>query len=604
MGTASGRHGREPSPVGAARSARGALVALAAAGLLQVGCGGDPAPTPESKGDAAVTPAPGGDAGGADAGPWLVDVTDSTGLAFRHRSGTTGRYSPVEIMGSGLALLDFDADGDLDVYLVQGGQLPESPPPEVVGEGDRLFRNLHAESGALRFEDATEDAGMANAAPGYGMGTATGDVDGDGTTDLFVTGVRHLRLWLGTGDGRLEDATTRSGLEAGDDILTSAAFVDVDADGDLDLFAATYFDWDPANEPRCNTLTGDRDYCGPGSFPPTRDRFWTNRGDGRFEERFDLLDGAALAPGLGVLPGDFDGDGRPEIVVANDDTLNHLWRAESDEPLRLVEEGLARGLALSGAGMAEASMGIAIGDVDDDGDEDLVMSHLDQETNTLYRNQGGTFVDASATSGVGPASLRYTGFGIVLADLDLDGGADLVVTNGAVTLKLEQVAQGLPLPLVEPTLLFRRTRSGRFEEETERLAPDLLRPIVGRGLAAGDLDDDGDPDLVVTANEGPALVLESRAGDGRPWIGVDARLENGAVALGAEIELVGSAAIRRVRTAGSYLSSSDPRVVFVPDGDPAEVPRVRVRWPGGTSEVFPVAAGAYTTVTRGTGARP
>ncbi len=528
----------------------------------------------------------------------------------------SGELTLAEVMGSGVALLDYDGDGDLDVYLVQGALLGDatldevSRPPAAAMRPltDRLYRNQLAETGELRFTDVTAESGIA--AGGYGMGVATGDFDNDGRIDLYVTNLGSNQLWRGVGpgpDGRVtfEDVTAESGT--GDERWSmSAAFADLDRDGWLDLYVTNYVDFTIAGNKRCKSLTGAPDYCGPISYRPQADRLLRGAGGGRFEDWGAASIAGAPGSGLGVVNGDFDGDGRGDLYVANDGMPNRMWlQGEGD----FRDEALTRGNALSLEGMVEAGMGVVAGDVDADGDEDLLVTHLTLETNTLYLNDGtGFFDDATVASGLGTASFTYTGFGVAFLDFDNDGWLDLMAVNGAVKLVPELVARQDPYPVHMPNLLFRSRgeaeRGPRFEDVSGAAGEDFRRSEVSRGLATGDIDNDGDADVVVANNSGPARLLINQTGGERHWLGL--RLVTGEPArdaLGARagLERAGGPTLwRRVRTGGSYLSASDPRLLFGLGAAP-DVTGVTVEWPSGRRERFEVEADRYTTLHEGTG---
>jgi len=566
-----------------------------------------------------------------------IDATAATGLDFTHFSGASGEYHFPEISGGGAALVDYDGDGDLDLFLVQGSMLARGakvgsalfPPAGGEPPSDRLFRNDLERPGATpRFTDVTAAAGFAEEGE-HGQGVAVGDYDGDGRPDLYVTNAGANRLWRNRGDGSFEDVTAAAG--AGDTRWSvPATFFDADGDGDLDLYVGNYVDYVPTRNIPCKGNSGRRDYCGPASYAAEPDRLFRNRGDGGFEDATaDAGLGEAFGPALGVVAGDFDGDGHADLYVANDGTANQLWMGRGDGTFG--EEALLRGVALNAAGRAEASMGIAAGDPDEDGDEDLFVTHLRNETNTFYVNAGdGLFRDATAAAGLTAASVPRTGFGAAWTDHDLDGDLDLAVTNGAVLAVEEQRQAEAPFPFAEPGQLFENlkgagsgtaspTRPPRFREIAAEDAPALAEEVVGRALLVGDLDNDGDEDLVVVANSGPARVLLNTAipGDGAGtaagWIGLRALLppaRDGGLprdAVGAVVTVWpagGEPRRRRVRTDGSYATGQDPRVrVALPEagGDGAGV-AVEVLWPDGRRERWDgLTPGRYHPLLQGTG---
>jgi hypothetical protein len=560
-------------------------------------------------------PAPGGDpasptAHRGDPGELFVERAEAVGLDFVHFNGMSGEYYFCENVGPGAALLDYDGDGDLDAYLVQGAMLgpgrteadafvpPEGPRPAR----DRLFRNDLAETGELRFTDVTDAAGIMST--GYGMGVAAGDYDGDGRIDLYVTNFGPNALLRNRGDGTFEDVTAAAGTDD-DRWSTSAAWLDYDGDGRLDLFVANYVDFSYANHKPCFSETSARDYCGPLSYRPVPDRLFRNRGDGTFE---DATAAARLAgeygAGLGVVCTDLDGDGRLDIYVANDGHPNQLWINAGDGTFR--NDALLAGCALNEDGRAEASMGVDAADFDGDGDEDLFMTHLTDETNTLYLNDGtGLFEDHSNETGLGVASRPFTGFGTAWIDYDNDGWLDLLIANGAVKTIMALARAGDPYPLHQTNQLFRNLGNGRFDEVTDRAGAVFMLSEVSRGAAFGDVDDDGDTDVLVMNNCGRARLLINEVGNRRRWIGLDLRgPDGGPAAIGAEIEVVradGTVRRRRVRVAASYCSSNDPRVI-VGLGDEPSVDAVRVRWPDGRTERWTdIAVDAYTELRRGSG---
>jgi enediyne biosynthesis protein E4 len=546
--------------------------------------------------------------------PLFVERAAAAGVDFRHFNGMTGERLFAEMMGSGVALLDYDGDGDLDLYAVQGAWLaPPGPgrerpvlPPPPGPLVDRLFRNDTATVGGerrLRFVDVTAEAGLA--AGGYGMGVVVGDYDGDGDPDLYVTNLGPNQLWRNDGDGTFTDVTAESG--AGDDRWTvSGAFLDYDLDGRLDLFLVDYVDFSLATAKPCRTITGALDYCGPLSHRPVGDRLLRNLGGGRFADVTEAAGIAAAPPaaGLGVVVSDVDGDGRPDLFVANDGMPNHLWRNAGGG--RFEETALVAGVSVNQAGQAEAGMGVAAGDADGDGDEDLLLTHLALETNTFYRNRGGgDFEDATLASGLGPPSWPLTGFGNAWIDVDNDGWLDLAAVYGGVRVIPEQLSAGDPFPLRMPKQLYRNLGGGRFAlVPAEEAGETFALPEVGRGLAAGDLDDDGDTDLVATNNGGPLRLLINQVGQDAAWLGLRLVDAAGVAAIGAVAAVTladGRRLVRRVRTDGGYASAHDPRLLFGLGAATAPV-EIGVTWAKGRRERFgPLATGRYHTLRPGGG---
>jgi hypothetical protein len=440
------------------------------------------------------------------------------------------------------------------------------------------------------------------------MGAATGDYDNDGYMDLFVTAFGATTLLHNNGNGTFTDVTTDAGV--GDALWsTSAAFVDYDRDGYLDLFVARYVDFTPSANKQCNEPLGARDYCSPRAYRPVPDRLFRNDRRGHF---VDVTARAAIAKadgaGLGVAVGDYNGDGWPDLYVANDGGANQLWINRGDGTF--VDEGLISGSALNAAGNPEGSMGIASGDFDLDGDEDLFVTNIVGETSVLYVNDGrGNFEDARARSGLSRLTAAFTGFGTDWIDYDNDGWPDLFVANGAVN--IVEAQRGQPSPYRMRNQLFHNLPARRFEETSAIAGPAFARAEIGRGAAFGDIDNDGDVDIVVTNNNGPARLLLNQtapAADSAAkshWLQVrlDQRPGNH-FAIGALIgvERTGRPTLwRRVRTDGSYLSASDVRVHFGLDSS-ASITAVVVKWPDGQRERWTDVAGdRLVTLRRGTG---
>jgi enediyne biosynthesis protein E4 len=537
--------------------------------------------------------------------PLFVESAAATGLNFTHVSGASGQYYMAEQMGAGVALFDYDNDGDLDVFFVQGGPLDATSAGRTSGPSCRLFRN-DLTVGAngrrtLHFTDVTEHAGLALRT--YGMGAAVGDYDNDGYLDLFVTGFGAATLFHNNGDGTFTDVTAKAGV-ADPLWTTSAAFVDYDRDGRLDLFVARYLDFSLASNKVCHDAVGARDYCSPRSYKPVPARLYHNDGNGRFTNVTDPSGvSRAFGAGLGVATGDYNGDGWPDLYVANDATPNQLWINHHDGTF--VDEGLLSGAALNASGNPEGSMGIASGDFDADGDEDLFVTNIIGETFALYVNDGhAVFEDARTRVGLGAPTAAYTGFGTDWFDYDNDGWLDLFIANGAVN--IVEAQRGQPFPFRMVNQLFRNV-GGRFREMTAEAGPAFARAGIGRGAAFGDIDNDGDVDVVVTNNGGAALLLLNQADPSHAnhWVRLDVRQPTqNRFAFGAwvGVERPGKPTLwRRVRTDGSYLSASDARA-HIGLGTDASIAGVTLQWPDGQRERWTdVKADRATRLERGRG---
>ena len=573
--------------------------------LSLLGCGlllGYWAPQAEA---AAPTPIPTPDE------PLFSDVSEAAGLDFVHFNGMSGEFYFPEMTGQGGALFDYDNDGDLDIYLVQGAMLGAGKtladalfPPRNVPPRDRLYRNdtTLGKNGisTLRFTDVTEESKLR--VEDYGMGVATADYDNDGWVDLYITNYGANRLLHNNGDGTFSDVTATAGV-ADQHWSTSATFFDYDRDGWLDLYVANYIDYAPERNKRCYAKSSRQDYCGPSAFKPQADRLFKNRGDGTFEDvTTQVLQGYKAGPGLGVVAADFNGDGWPDLYVANDGVPNQLWLNQQGKGF--VDDALFAGVAVNGDGMAEASMGVDAGDFDGDGDPDLFMTHLAGETNTLYRNDGsGLFEDQTLAVGLAAVSFPYTSFGTAWFDYDNDGWLDLLALNGAVRVVESLARKGDAYPLHQPNQLFQNHGGKRFSEITGSQVSAFKISEVSRGAAIGDLDNDGDPDLVVFNNNGRARLLRNNNGNNNRWLGLRLMDKKGMRDLvGARVEAMlpkRPAIWRRARSDGSYCSANDSRVLIgLGDGPPPEA--VRIHWPDGSVEVLEQPQiGRYTTLHQG-----
>lgn len=494
---------------------------------------------------------------------------------FLHRSGAAGRRYIVETMGSGLVLADLDGDDDLDLLLIDGAPI-EAEACAAAPPRPRLLANR----GDGTFEDRTEGSGIAF--PVYGMGAALGDVDGDDDPDLVLTGFGAVRLFRNDGDLRFTDTTEGSGLEPSG-WSTSAAFLDAEGDGDLDLYICRYVDFTVATHRECSLGRDIPTYCSPSAYGGVADRLYRNRGDGTFEEvgaAAGIADGGGK--GLGVVTGDLDGDGTVDIYVANDGTVNRFFRGRGDGTFE--DRTLVSGTGYNEDGRTEAGMGIAAGDVDGDGAVDLLVTHLSSETHTLYRGEGdGYFRDATSPAGLAGPSLAMTGFGTAFEDVDRDGALDLLVANGHVIDNIAEFGDLFSYP--QRDQLFLGDGGGRFVDARDWLGGDAT-PGVGRGLATGDVDGDGDIDVVVTQTDGPALLLRNVSALDRHWLQVRLRGPRGnREAYGVRVTVLqGDRTLARTRWGGgSYLSATESDLWFGL-GDVADPVELEVRWPDGAVE--------------------
>jgi enediyne biosynthesis protein E4 len=512
--------------------------------------------------------------------PAFTDDAEAVGLRFRYDPGASKERQVPETMGSGIGLLDYDGDGWFDVYVTQGGPFP--PDPKRPPTGDRLFHNR----GDGTFEDATEKAGIAAFPGGYGHGVAVGDIDNDGHPDLFVARYRSYALYRNRGDGTFEDVTESVGLGGDRDWPTSAAFADLDGDGDLDLYVCHYLVWDDASPYICHdSKFGANRLCNPGLFRSRPDRVYRNDG-GRF---VDVTKEAGIEDthgrGMGVLAADLDDDGRIDLYVANDQSANFLWRNLGG--FRFEEVGHLAGVASSGSGGYQAGMGVACGDVDGDGRPDLAVTNFYDEGTTLYQNLGqGIFTDRSESFGLTAATRARLGFGIAFLDANGDGRLDLVQANGHVDdFRPES-------PYAMPPQLFLGNDAGRLIDQGGRAGAPFQAERLGRALAVGDLDNDGRPDILIVCIDAPLVYAHNRTDGGHR---LTLRLQGTASnrdAIGARVTVTAGGMSRVVWRigGGSYEAASDPRLQFGL-GDSDRVETVEVRWPSGQVDRFgPLAA--------------
>jgi hypothetical protein len=476
------------------------LLALAACGGSE-GPAAAPAPAPEPPSTRSV-------AESQEPAAWFVERTAEWGLDFVHENGALPEKHLPEVMGAGAVVFDCDGDLDLDLYLVQGGPMRGGDGPGAFTEpaGELPTNRLYLNDGSARFRDATADSGAA-AHTGYGMGACAADFDGDGHQDLFVTNLGRDALFLGDGRGGFRDASAAAGIDDPRWTAGAVAF-DAEGDGDLDLFVTAYLEVDLTNPLWCgDRRPGWRSVCHPDAYPGIPDRFYRNRGDGTFEDA-TLAAGfeSDVGKGLGAVAFDAEGDGDLDVYVANDSTENAMWQNRGDGTFE--DATLLSATGVDGRGATEASMGIAVGDVDGDLQPEALVTNFDGEGNTLYRNLGGgRYRDWTAPAGLEGPSRMMVGFGTALADFDHDGDLDLAVANGHIIDNVHLYHDGKTF--AQRAQVFENDGRGRFRELGPAEMGDLARPLVGRGLYPGDLDGDGDLDLLLTECGGPARLFEN-----------------------------------------------------------------------------------------------
>jgi enediyne biosynthesis protein E4 len=545
---------------------------------------------------ATPTPTP-GPAAPRPSGPVeYADVTAEAGLRFKHNNGAAGKKYLPETLGAGAAFLDYDNDGWLDILLVNSTSWPENKGPAT---SSALYHN----NGDGTFRDATREAGLG--ANVYGIGCAVADYDNDGFEDIYITALGPDKLYRNLGNGKFQDVTAKAGV--GDPGFgTSAAWFDYDRDGRLDLFVANYVEWSPETDVNCTLDGTNKSYCTPQKYKGQSSTLYHNRGNGTFEnvtQRAGLNDPTSKALGVALL--DYDDDGQMDLFVANDTEPNKLYRNNGNGTF--TDEALTAGVAFGESGAARAGMGVDAADYDNSGRQSLVIGNFTSESMALYHNDGGgLFTDEARTSGIGKMSEQSLTFATFFFDYDLDGLLDIFAVNGHVSDDIQKVQPRVRY--AQPPHLFRNLGRKKFEEVTGRVGRALGRAIVGRGAAYGDFDNDGDLDLLVTANGGPARLYRNDNANQNDVLKVKlVGTRSNRDAVGARVTVTGAGGFKTrnmVRTGSSYASQSELTLTFglgKPDGTD-RIFALEITWPSGEkATVQQVKANQYVVVQEGQG---
>jgi hypothetical protein len=526
----------------------------------------------------------------------FVDITTKAGIDFQHQAPHTSKKYLIETMGSGAALFDYDNDGRLDLFLVNGAPFADPTPKGTIPQktGPKYWNRLYHQKPDGTFEDVTEKAGLQGV--GYGMGVAVGDYDNDGREDLYVTAYGGNKLYHNNGDGTFTDVTDKAGV-GGSGWSTSAAWVDLDNDGYLDLVVLRYVQWDWEDLWCGEHREGYRGYCHPDVFQPISMLVYHNNGNGTFTEEAAKLGLDKPAKALGIAIGDYDRDGHIDIFVANDSMVEYLFHNKGNGTFE--EVGLFSEVAVDSEGRTYAGMGTDFGDYNNDGLPDIVVDNLANQKYALYTNAGdGSFTYSSYTSGVAGMTLMHSGWGIRFFDYDNDGWKDLLIAQGH---DLDTIELTFPqLHYREPILLARNLNGKRFVDVSGISGDVFTKRWVGRGLATGDINNDGNLDAVVTENGGPAHILLNETKTGNHWLGLTLiGHKSNRDAIGAVVKITtskGPPQWETVSTTGSYLSSSDKRLHFGLGTD-TEAQTIEIQWPSGIKQALKdIKADQYVTI--------
>lgn len=518
--------------------------------------------------------------------PRFVDVTAAAGIRFTHNAGKTGKKYLPETMGSGVAFFDADGDGWQDLLFVNS----KDWTPRARRSTAALYRN----TGKGAFVDVTTGSGLDIEM--YGMGVAAADYDNDGRADLYVTALEGDRLFHNEGGGKFRDVTAASGIRNAN-FATSAAWLDYDRDGRLDLVVANYVRWDPKGDLWCSLDGGTKSYCTPESYKGTSSKLFRNLGNGRFEDvsqRAGVGDPTSKSLGIAVL--DYNDDGWPDIFLANDTQPNKLYRNNRNGTF--TEEAVSAGVAFGEDGVARGAMGVSAGDYDRAGRTHLLVGNFSNQMLGLYHNEGNAlFVDEAPRSTVGRASLLNLTFGLFFFDYDLDGWLDIFAANGHID---EEIGRVQPrIQYKQPPLLLRNQGKGRFENVTKGQSPEFQRAVVGRGAAYADFDRDGDLDVVVSTNHGPAYLYRNDGGNRNNWLHLTlAGTRSNRSGIGAKVTVESASGRQRqtVSSGSGYCSQSELGLTFGLGGD-AKATAIDIEWPSGAKlRLTGVAAGQYLTI--------
>lgn len=508
------------------------------------------------------------------------DKLNQSGIDFIHDNGMKGEFYFPEIMGSGLAALDYDNDGDMDLLFIQSGSIEEIGTNSL----DRLYRNDTTVSDQPKFTDVTREVGLNSM--GYGMGAAVGDLNNDGYQDLFINNFGVNEIFMNE-NGNFKKLNVPE-VQKNNYWSVSSSLIDYNNDGLLDIFVANYVNYKVSKDVKtCFSSDQSKDYCSPQAFTYQKNTIYKNLGNFQFKDITETSGiKTALAPSLGVIAADLNNDSKVDFYVANDGEPNNLWINLGKDKFK--DKGFLSGLSVNMNGLTEASMGVDISDFDNDGDLDVFMTHLNRETNTLFVNNGrGMFSDQSIRAKLGASSFAYTGFGTMWIDYDLDGALDLFSANGEVITNKEQFNAGDPFPFKQNNQLWRNEK-GIFKEVSNDQGSGFLKKYSSRGAIRVDLDNDGDLDIVVSNNNDRPQLYVNKVEEKNSWIGFILKNKENKPVTGSKVKLIhhdGTQLIKHVKSDGSYASANDPRIIFGL-GKNNTFKTIEVTWPDGSKKVM------------------